>query len=243
MKLSAALATAALLTGMALAQDKSVTAWDVLLKNEKALRAIPGMIEMTVGAVNGEKRIVIRVEDERARDAVRALLGEKAEGFPVHIIVSRPASADAGGCSHCPIHCKDPGRTVAAPGAGSTKIDMNRLDDPTYANERCDIIRKWTGQPKRTDGEPYCMEIVSWSNDPAKIKWVIEQGLPHWRSKEMSSLKGSDAGGIACPDHGTHSNGEIVCYTWIKHRQFCPLGMKQVMREIQESTPTRGSRP
>ena len=250
MKISPALLAVALVAGIAWSQEKTVSPWEVLLKHEKTLKAIPGFLDMTVAAVNGEKRIVVRVEDDRARDAVRALLGEKPEGFPVHILVSRPGLAEPGSCVHCPIHCKGPGQTVAAaPGTsagstspGSTKIDMNRLDDPSYANEKCDIIRKWTGLPKRTDGEPYCIEMVSRSNDPAKVKWVLDQGLPHWRSKELPSLKGSDGTALLCPEHGNHG-AETICYTWIKHRQYCPLGMKQVMKEIHDLTPTRGSRP
>lgn len=252
MKTSPALAAVVLLAGLALAQEKPASPWDVLLRNEKALKAIPGLIESTVCAVNGERRIVIRVEDDRAREAVRSLLGEKADGFPVHVLVSRAAETPAG-CARCPLHCKGPGQTVVSPGGssssatgspqGSTKVDLNRLEDPSYANEKCDIIRKWTGLPKRTDGEPFCIEMVSWSNDPAKVKWVLDQGLPHWKSKEMPSVKGSDGAGLACAEHGNHAGGEIVCYTWIKHRQFCPLGMKQVLKEIHEMTPTRGSRP
>lgn len=250
MKFSRALPVLAILSGIAFAQAGPANPWEVLLKHEKALKAVPGMIEMTVAGVNGEKRIVLRVQDESARDAVRALLGDKLEGFPVHILVSRPAPADAAGaaCAGCSLHCKGTGRTVAAPAEkgsvpGSTKFDMSRIDDPAYAQEKCDILRKWLGVPKRTDGEPYCIEMVSWTNDVAKVKWVLEQGLPHWRSKEMAGLRGSDSTVLVCADHGNHGGGEILCYTWIKHRQFCPLGMKQVMREIQENSPTRGTRP
>jgi hypothetical protein len=240
MKLAPALLALVLLAGPAPAQEKPPGPWEVILKHEKALKAIPGVIETTTGAVNGEKRIVVRVEDERARDAVRALLGERSEGFPVHIIVSRPSPPEAGACTHGPLHCKGPGQTVAAP--GTPKFDATRIDDPAYAQERCDIIRKWMGLPRLKD-DPACIEMVSGSNDSAKLKWVIEQGFPHWKSKEMPGLKGSDTDALACREHGSHSIGEIVCYTWIKHKQFCPLGMKQVLREIREMTPARGSRP
>jgi len=249
MKVTRTLPGLLLLAGIAMAQDRPVGPWEVLLKHEKALKAIPGMLEMTVGAVNGEKRIVIRVENDQARDAVRARLGERVEGFPVHVLVSRPGPLDAAGgaCAHCPLHCKGTGQTVAAPAekgpaSGTTKFDMSRIDDPAYAQEKCDILRKWLGVPRRTDGDPTCIEMVSWSNESAKIRWVLEQGLPHWRSKELGGMKGSDGAGLACSEHGNHG-GETICYTWIKHRRYCPLGMKQVMKEIQENTPTRGSRP
>ena len=236
----------ALLAGLAAAQERPASPWEVILRHEKALKAIPGVLETTTGAVNGERRIVIRVEDDRARDAVRALLGEKNEGFPVHILVTRPPEPAAGPCTRCPLHCKGPGQTVAAPGPPSSpatsKFDAGRIDDPAYAQEKCDIIRKWTGLPKLKD-DPACIEMLSWTNDGAKVKWVLEQGLPHWKSRELPGLKGSDVEGLACRDHGTHALGEILSYTWIKHKQFCPLGMKQVLKEIQELTPTRGSRP
>ncbi|HLF92181.1 MAG TPA: hypothetical protein VJB14_01870 [Planctomycetota bacterium] len=250
MRIYRALPALVLLAGIALAQERPVGPWEVLLKHEKALKAIPGLLEMTVAAVNGEKRIVIRVENDLSRDAVRARLGEKIEGFPVHILVSRPAPSNpaGGACGRCPLHCKGTGQTVATPAEkgtapGTTKFDMGRIDDPAYVQEKCDILRKWSGLPKRSDGDPFCIEMVSWTNDFAKVKWVLEQGLPHWRSKEMAGLRGSDSTVLVCADHGNHGGGEILCYTWIKHRQFCPLGMKQVLKEIQENTPTRGSRP
>lgn len=244
MKAITLVATLALLAGLGFAQDRTGNPWEVLLKHEKALKAIPGLLETTTGAVNGEKRIVIRVEDDRARDAVRTLLGEKAGGFPVHILVSRPGPADSGACTHCPVHCKGAGQTVATPAAppAPPRFDTTRLEDPSYANERCDILRKWLQLPKLKD-DPACMEMVSWSNDAAKVRWVIDQGLPHWRSREMAGVKGSDDAGLACREHGVHANGEIVCYTWIKHKLLCPLGMKQVLKEIHEMSPTRGSRP
>lgn len=245
MRSTCIVAAFALLAGLGFAQDRAVSPWEVILKHEKALKAIPGVLETTTGAVNGEKRIVIRVEDAKARDAVRALLGETAGGFPVTILVTRAPAADAAtGCTHCPVHCKAPGQTVAAPAAPGAppKFDTTRIDDPSYANERCDILRKWLALPKLKD-DPACIEMVSWSNDASKIRWVIEQGLPHWTSRELKGLRGSDNDGLACREHGSHANGEIVCYTWIKHKVLCPLGMRQVLKEVQEMSPTRGSRP
>jgi hypothetical protein len=29
----------------------------------------------------------------------------------------------------------------------------------------------------------------------------------------------------------------IICYTYIKHRQFCPMGAKQILKDVQKLTP------
>jgi len=84
--------------------------------------------------------------------------------------------------------------------------------------------------------------MVGTSNSPSRIKWVISQGMPHWRSEEMPSPRGSDARGLPCAEHGTHNAGEMVSYAWVKHRQFCPLGAKQILKEIEDQTPTQGPR-
>lgn len=219
---------------------------DVFYRHEKAIRKIPGVQNLSVGGLSGRLRIIVQVRDDEARRAVHAYAGDSLEGFPVYLLGgSAPAAPDPAACSRCPLHCGGPGTTVAAPAApGQTrpKIDLSRLDDPAYANERCDIIRKWAGLPKLADSKPPCQEMVSWTNDPARIKWVIAQGIMHWRSKEMPGLRGSDSNTLDCPDHGPHGASELICYTWIKHRQLCPLGMKVVMDDIHRATPTESPR-
>jgi len=238
-----ALALALLLAGQDAPYDPI---HDVFYKHEKAIRKIPGVRNLSVGGLSGRLRIVVQVDDDSARAAVLAYTGETLEGFPVSILGGASAPpAREGACARCPLHCGGPGKTVAAPAApGQTqgKIDLSRLGDPAYANERCDLIRKWAGLPKLTDSKPPCQEMVSWTTDPAKLKWVIQQGLMHWRSKELPGLHGSGSNALDCPDHGPHTLGEIICYTWIKHRQFCPLGMKVVMDDIQRATPTESPR-
>ena len=104
------------------------------------------------------------------------------------------------------------------------------------------MIRKWLGLPKLEDVDVRCTEMVGTSNNPARLKWVISQGFPHWRSQEMGALRGSDSVGIPCGEHGLHSQGEMICYAWVKRRQFCPLGAKQLLKEIEDQTPTQGPR-
>src|SRR5437868_6647656 len=83
------------------------------------------------------------------------------------------------------------------------------------ALELCDILRKWLGLPKLEEGDVRCTEIVSTSNNAARIKWAISQGFPHWKSQDMPTPRGSDSAAVACPEHGSHGAGEFVCYTWI----------------------------
>ena len=104
------------------------------------------------------------------------------------------------------------------------------------------MIRKWLGMPKLEEGDIRCQEMVGTTNNPARVKWVVSQGFPHWRSQDMPSPRGSDATGVPCNEHGTHNQGEMVAYAWVKHRQFCPLGAKQLLKEIEDQTPTQGPR-
>jgi hypothetical protein len=236
----------ALLATASPAQDGDQAVWDAIAPYEKLIRGVAGVQEITVGQVKGDRGVLVRVETKDARDTVRLLLsGERLGGYPVLVYVGTvPAPAPAsGGCTHCPLHC-GAGSPIATPakGPGVTKVDTSRLSDPAYAQERCDIIRKWLGLPKLEEGELRCAEMLSTSNNPARVKWAISQGFPHWKSQDMPTLRGSDAAGIPCPEHGFHSPGETVCYTWIKHRQFCPLGAKQVLREIEDQSPLQGPR-
>jgi len=228
------------------AQDADQAVWDAIAPYEKTLRGISGVLEISPGPVKGERGVLIRVQTKEARDTVQILCsGERLGGYPVHVYLGTVTAPTAPGpCTRCPVHC-GAGSTVATPGKGGpgvTKVDTARLNDPTYAQERCDIIRKWLGLPKLEEGDVRCTEMVSTSNNPVRIKWAISQGFPHWRSQDMPTARGSDATGVACPEHGVHSSGEMVCYTWIKHRQFCPLGARQVLKEIEDMSPSQGPR-
>jgi hypothetical protein len=255
-------AIACVIPGYPRAQDGMGAVWNAIDRREKELKALPGVKEITVGSVSGEIRIVIRVESEPARDAVRKLCGEKLEGYPYYIIISSPTTGtvpestnpspatrrtDAPLCTHaCPAHCKEaaPGHTLAGPGGAAPppppKFDIDRIDDPKYAQEKCDILRHYFGLPKAKHEPPYCEQIISWSNDPAKVRWVIANGFPHWTSVDVVSLRGG--GVIDCPEHGRHAVNEVICYTWIKHRQYCPLGMKQILSDIDSLTPKPGKK-
>ena len=235
-----------LLAGLAAAQEDDQAIWDAFAPYEKTVRGVSGVLEITVGKVKGERGVLVRVQTTHAKDSIQILIGERVGGYPVHAFIGTVTAA-ADGCTRCPIHC-GAGKAVATPGKGSgsgpgqTKVDTARLNDPTYIQDRCDVIRKWLGLPKLDDVEVRCQEMVSTSNSPARIKWAISQGFPHWRSQDMPTARGSDATGVPCPEHGVHSSGEMICYAWVKHRQFCPLGAKQILKEIEDQTPTQGPR-
>jgi len=234
-----------MMAAVSLAQDGDQAVWDAIAPYEKSIRKIEGVLEITVGEVKGERGVLVRVQTKDARDTLQLLFKGRVGDYPLQVYLGTVvAPALAAGCAHCPIHC-GAGSTVATPGKGApgvTKVDTTRLNDPTYAQERCDVIRKWLGLPKLEEGDVRCTEMVSTSNNPARVKWAIAQGFPHWRSQDMPTARGSDASGVPCPEHGSHNAGEMVCYTWIKHRQFCPLGAKQVLKEIEDMTPTQGPR-
>lgn len=233
-----------LLAGLATAQEDDQAIWDAFAPYERTVRSVSGILEITVGKVKGERGILIRVQTTQAKESVQLLTSDRLGGYPIHVYVGTITAA-ADGCTRCPVHCGG-GKTVAGGGRGSgsgpTKVDTTRLNDPTYIQDRCDVIRKWLGMPKLDDVDVRCTEMVSTSNNPARIKWAIAQGFPHWRSQDMPTARGSDSTGVPCPEHGVHSSGEMVCYAWVKHRQFCPLGTKQVLKEIEDQTPTQGPR-
>jgi hypothetical protein len=230
---------------MSLAQDGDQEVWDAVAPYEKTIRGVEGVLEITTGAIKGERGVLVRVRTKEARDTLQLLFNGRVGDFPLHVYLGTVAApAPAAACAHCPLHCgtSSPGTTATKGSPGVTKVDTTRLDDPAYAQERCDIIRKWLGLPKLEEGDPRCREMLSTTNNPARIKWAIAQGFPHWRSQDMPTARGSDSSGVACPEHGSHNSGELVCYTWIKHRQFCPLGTKQVLKEIEDMTPSQGPR-
>lgn len=68
------------------AQD--LTIYETRHKFESALKAIDGVIDVSVGGVNGDLKIVIRVQTEKSRDAVSLLTANGLNGFKVHVIVS-----------------------------------------------------------------------------------------------------------------------------------------------------------
>src|SRR5579862_8960490 len=225
---------------------------DVIQRYEKGLKKIHGVQQILPEKANGVATITVRVETEEARDLVRFMTGDRLESYPVRILLSKAAppdrpessspagkeSSEESGCTHCPCHCPSASahRTevepVKAPAPGTTKADAGDPSKPSEPADLCEVARKLRGLPPRKDFKSGCEEMITTTNNPDKIRWVIEKGLPHWLSKEMPGVKGSSKEGIACPQHGSHSFTEFVCYTWIRHTVSCPMTGKISPKEM-----------
>lgn len=226
-----------LLSTWAVSQDTQPTIYEVKYKYDKALRQIDGVLDVTVGGIDGEMRIIVRVRDEAAKHAAMLLTGGKLDAHRLHFILSadpRPTVAEEakpqGESKSCPCECHSgPGKTVAAP----------REPEPVDPYEQCDWVREMMKLPARKGVKDRCLQMVSWTNDPQRIKYAIREGFPHFPSQEMPGLRGSDKGGADCPQHGVHPQGEIICYTWVKHRFECPIGNRKekVRRAADGLTP------
>lgn len=186
-------------------QDPSI--YDVKYKYEKSLRRVQGVADVSVGGSGEDLRIIIRC-DQEAADAIKTLVGEKLDGFKLHFLIngSRPTVVEEPKSTSS-------GRTVAEP----------RKEEPpkTRDEEQCDVIREVTGLPKRKDikNGVVCKQMVGWTNDQEKVRWLEEQGIPHWESKEMGT--------------------GFTAYTYIKHRNTCPYGREILIDEVRKLTPNK----
>jgi hypothetical protein len=204
-------------------QDDLVKIHEVKYKYEKDLKAIKGVVEVTVGGVNGELKLIVRTTDEEARDAVRARFGETLEGYKLLILVSRAAAPAAtpaaapppapstdtpGTCVHCPLHCKG--------GVGQTQAAPRENDDSDASYDQCDVLRKLAGLPRNKSIKVPCQEMIGWTTDTNRIRWARDNGFPMWPSRELPGA---------------------TCYAWIKHRATCPFGMRQIIKEVVDQTP------
>jgi hypothetical protein len=204
-----------------LAQDAAAAK----LRYEKPLLRIRGVQDVSIS----DGKIVVRVENEETRDAVRTLAGDQLRlQFTISGKASEEPVSKSLECPDCGCPCHR-GRTVAEP----------RKPEERKPEEECDILRALKGLPQ-VKRDAYCKQMVGWTNDSEKIRWLIEQGLPHWESREWGSgPKSSTKLGIDCPEHGQH-NGEFVAYTYHKHRASCPYGQAQGMDDFRRLTPTSG---
>ncbi|HLY07743.1 MAG TPA: hypothetical protein VKW04_00435 [Planctomycetota bacterium] len=246
-----AAAAMALLAGFLAAQEPRPESADAVVRRyEKGLLAIQGVREITPEQRDGADVISIRVETVQAKETVSLLIGGKLGPFPVRIVVSAtplpespptdPPNAPERACAHCPIHCT---ASTSRLTVAESKAEPSKAESPESPQEQCDVARKWLGLSRRKNppGAP-CEEMVSWSDSPEKIKWVISKRLPHWRSQDMPGLRGSDKGGIDCPEHGKHPQGEFVCFTWIKHHPACPLESKVAPMDLLQGFGRKSER-
>jgi hypothetical protein len=205
---------------------------------EKAIRRIQGVQDVGIAGVNGELRIVVRVDGKEAEEAVRLLVGDRLQGHPVSILggTGSGGSGTAVAPSTCSCRERRSGSTVAEPNRG-TETDRREKPVPDY--ERCDVMREYLDLPKLSKGkdDPVCQVVCGLTNDPARIQWIVREGFKHFKSqKDFPSLRASDKLGVDCPEHGKHS-GETIVYTWVKHVRSCPYGRRQIIEELEKLTP------
>jgi hypothetical protein len=139
---------------------------DVIHKYEKSLKKIDGVLDVSVGGINGEQRIVIRVDGDEARRAVQQLIGEKLDGFPIYLLATaaRKPAAPVAAKETTPAEeepLKKPatapskvGQTVAAPRPlEPERTELEKIFDDNYAAEECDILRELLKLPARKEGK------------------------------------------------------------------------------------------
>lgn len=78
-----------------LGQDAPPGAEDVLKKHQEALKKIDGVVQVAVGGTADDKRILVRVASDEAKEAVRKAIGETLDGYKVHVYVSKPVGTTA----------------------------------------------------------------------------------------------------------------------------------------------------
>jgi len=211
-------------------QDGIGTVYEVRHKYEAALRQIKGVQEVSIGSVEGAMRLIVPVDSAESRQALVLLTGLELDGIALYVPVRRPtddsatvasepdpagttaAAHDPRSC-RCPCHeGRGPGRTVAE-------------EAPSDRYEQCDWFRKiMKKKPRKADPDTICHQRVGWTNEPEKIRWVLKEAFPHWRSKEMPGLKQEGGEPIHCGEHGSHDSGEVIAYTFVRHRRDCPIG-------------------
>ena len=201
-------------------QQEKVSVWEAKYLHEKELLAISGVKRVSVGGIGEKYHIVVSVDSALAGKLVMKKTEGALDGWPVHISVSKgkvrgtpPGEKPRAKCSTCVCPCHKKGKTV----------DKAPEPTPNDPEQLCDIMRKLLKNPRRKGArEPsICRQMIGWTNDPKVKKWVLENGLPNWVSKEFGG------------------RGEVVAYTYIKHRRGCPIRDDDFLRRVKELTPRK----
>jgi len=195
------------------AQDEKLSIWEAKYKHEKSLLAIPGVKRISIGGIGDQYHLVVSVDTEETGKKVLHMTGGELEGWPVHITYSKGKSnkdlPPDPSCDKCVCPCHKGGTTVVKP----------PVIDPNDPNEVCDLMRKLLKKKRRKGAKEsnICRQMVGWTNDPRKIKWIEENNLPNWKSQEFG--------------------GFVIAYTYIKHRQECPLRNDTFLERVKDLTP------
>jgi hypothetical protein len=209
-------------------QEEKISVWEAKFKYEKWLLSIPGVKRISIAGVGEKFHIVVSVNCSATGEKIIKITGGNLDGWPIHISLRRTKTGGNKSkektptklCTHCPVHCaqKESGRkTVVKP----RRVPREELED------HCDIARKLLGKKPRkgAKGSTVCRQMVGWTTNRNKMKWVKENGLPHWIPKEM----GNQMDGKGNPTQ--------LAYTYIQHRRACPMYQNTVLPNIDRLTP------
>jgi hypothetical protein len=117
---------------------------EALYKHSKKVKEIQGVLDLSVGGVDGDLRIVVRVDSDETKRAVIALHGETLDGFKLLFIVSAPKVAAPAKPA--------PGSTVAAPPEKKDEPVKEPSEEAKIADD-CDILRAMLKLPARKEGK------------------------------------------------------------------------------------------
>gem|GEM_PF-4328684 len=182
----------------------------------------PGVRDIAVGSGG----LLVQVENEAARKIVRdRCAGEVVRGHKLHFVVALGEGVASKECRSCSCPCHKAGKTTAQP----------RKVESGHPAETCDIYLEIMNLPKRAEARPgaMCEQIIGWTTDAAKLKWLVERDLPHHSSRNGSGVRGQST--VAnCKQHGAHLEGEFTSYILLRHRKNCPMSGRESVQDIQK---------
>jgi hypothetical protein len=119
------------------------TAYETKAKYEGTLKAMEGVLDVSVGGINGNLKIVVRVADEKAKEAVTLFASKGLDGHGVHVLISAPTSGSS------KVRSEEPKKATADKG----KVPVKK-EPISYPEERdtniwkasaldCDILRTY----------------------------------------------------------------------------------------------------
>lgn len=214
----------------ALLLQAAPTVYEAKYRHDARLRKIPGVLDLSVGGVNGDLRLVVRVESAEAAGSVRAYCGgEKLEGYLVHVLVSAPKTAPVEPPPPPPPR-RQVGQTVAEPclaktSPGATRAGQRPEDEAIEKlrdDTQCDLVREGLKlEPRRELRNPR-LPRCSWTrrtvfgpgfaNDPFAILRVIATpaGATAWK-------------------RGVGAGGTVWSCEYPRHRGDCPVFRRAVV--------------
>jgi hypothetical protein len=126
-------------------EPKAPTIYETKFKYEPALKLLDGVLDISVGGIDGKMVLIVRVNSEKSRDAVRLLSGNGLEGHQVYIQItsSKPKKDDQPAAIQAP---KSEKKKVEPDPVASDKIEIPDDRGSNFWKASvvdCDIIRSY----------------------------------------------------------------------------------------------------